>query len=75
MIGEMRMEKVKVTRYISGKRPAYADYSSSEESSSEEENEEEEKLKIDNIDIKTAQERYSSSIDNVQFDGLMDGAF
>ena len=68
------MEKVKVTRYISGKRPAYADYSSSEESSSEEENEEE-KLKIDNIDIKTAQERYSISVDNVRFDGLMDGPF
>ena len=31
------MEKVKVTRYISGKRPAYAQESSSDESSSSEE--------------------------------------
>jgi microfibrillar-associated protein 1 len=38
--GELRMEKVKVTRYISGKRPAYAQSSSENESSSgEEENE------------------------------------
>ena len=33
------MEKVKVTRYISGKRPAYAQESSSDSSSSEEEEE------------------------------------
>ncbi|XP_019851343.1 PREDICTED: microfibrillar-associated protein 1-like [Amphimedon queenslandica] len=55
--GELRMEKVKVTRYVSGKRPAYAQEESSSDSNEESEEEEEEKQTINNIDIETAQER------------------
>ena len=51
------MEKVKVTRYVSGKRPAYAQEESSSDSNEESEGGEEEKQTINNIDIETAQER------------------
>ena len=42
-IGEMRMEKVKVNRYIPGRRPDYAGDTSSSSSSESESEEEEEK--------------------------------
>lgn len=55
------MEKVKVVRYTSGKRPAYAEHSSdSEESDSEEERENNTKQSLLNIDVTSAQERYSN---------------